>query len=117
MLGVCNVLCNSIGHGAAAAFFHQASRKLRVMYAAKPPELLPRQVESFAMHLSRSGTTDEQSLVSFCVSHLVFFFPVNTVIVAAVAAICWEKCAFCSVFVLPSCYVSSFLSSPFLPPT
>ncbi len=42
MLAVCNVLCNSIGHGAAAVFFHQASRKLRVMYTAKQPtKLLP----------------------------------------------------------------------------
>lgn len=111
MLAVCNVLCNSIGHGTAAAFFYQASRKLRVMYAAKqPPKLLPRQVESLAIHRLRSGTKDEQSLVSYCVS-LSVFLPVNTVIVDAVAAICWEICAFRSAFFLPSFYVSSFLLS------
>lgn len=90
--------------------FYQASRKLRVMFAAKqPPKLLPCLVDSLAMPCLRSGTMDEQSLINYCVSTLNVVLPVNTVTVAAVAAICWEICAFRSAFLLPSFNVPSFI--------
>ena len=64
LLGVCDT--SFVTPLVTAAFFYQVFRKLRVMHAAKQPlKQRPRLLGSLTMRLLRSGTTDEQSLVSY----------------------------------------------------
>lgn len=90
---VIRFLCNSIGHGTASAFSHQAGRKLRVMCAAKTTTKAPSQ--SLAMRRLRSGSTDEQSLVSYCVSRSVLFVLLIPLLLPPWLQPVGRKCAFC----------------------